>query len=166
MPCGSCKMEASYQLLKTFGTWPKDTSRHGSAFITCLQTIQFYPSTEACDLALYFGHLQPHATSNPPPAPLCNRNSEFHSSFLSHLVFLRSVRRFLVAANVVPSSSILVTLMKEALSSSETSFFTRATRRNISEDTILHSHRSENLKSYIIECCWYFNLTNPSSLNV
>jgi hypothetical protein len=39
------------------------------------------------------------------------RNSEFHSSFLSHLVFLRSVRRLLVAASVVPSSLILVTLM-------------------------------------------------------
>jgi hypothetical protein len=33
----------------------------------------------------------------------------------------RSVRRLLVTANVVPSSSIIVTLMKEALSSSETS---------------------------------------------
>jgi hypothetical protein len=31
------------------------------------------------------------------------------------LVFLRSVRRLLVAASVVPSSPILVTLMKEGL---------------------------------------------------
>jgi hypothetical protein len=38
--------------------------------------------------------------------------------------------------------------MTEALSSSETSVRTRATRRNILEDDILHSHRRENLKSY------------------
>jgi hypothetical protein len=51
-------------------------------------------------------------------------------------------------------TTLAVTLMKEKLSSSETSALTRAIRRNILEDAILLSHCRENLKSYIALTGW------------
>jgi hypothetical protein len=74
-------------------------------------------------------------------------HSHRRENLKSHLVRRRSERRLLVAACVVPSSPIFVTLLKEAPGSSETSVLTRATRRSNPEDTILHSHRRGNLKS-------------------
>jgi hypothetical protein len=64
----------------------------------------------------------------------------------SSTVFLHSVLRLLVTAND-PSLPNLVTLMMEAIHSSETPVLTRSTRRNIPEDGISHSR--ENLKSYV-----------------
>jgi hypothetical protein len=58
-----------------------------------------------------------------------------------------SVLRLLATANV-HSSPIIVTLMMEAVRSSETSVLTRATRRKIPDGGILQSHRRENLKAY------------------
>jgi hypothetical protein len=44
--------------------------------------------------------------------------------------------------------------MMEAIPSSETSVFAIVTGCNVAEDSILHSYRSENLKSYISLAAW------------
>jgi hypothetical protein len=70
------------------------------------------------------------------------------------IVLNRNKLRLIVTAKFVPSSLILVTLMIEAIRSSETSVFIRATRRNVSKDGILLSHRRESLKSCVTLTGW------------
>jgi hypothetical protein len=62
----------------------------------------------------------------------------------------------LVIANVFPTSTILVTLIMEALRSSETSVLKRSTGHRIPKDGILHSYRRKNSKSYL-----FFSVTYP-----
>jgi hypothetical protein len=62
-------------------------------------------------------------------------------------ILCHSVHRLVVTATIVPSSPILVTLMIEALRSSELLVLTGATQ--LTADGVLHSYRRENPLSYI-----------------
>jgi hypothetical protein len=71
------------------------------------------------------------------------------------------LQRASAADIVVSGSQIFVTLLIEAVLSSETSVLTRSTWRLIQEDGILHSHRRENLKSYRLQTfifLWAFGI--------
>jgi hypothetical protein len=74
----------------------------------------------------------------------------------------------LLTANVVPSSPSLVTLMMEAIRYSETSVLTRATHRNIPQDSILKSKSISVTGNWVlhgyrlvrIKCCLDSQLTD------
>jgi hypothetical protein len=77
------------------------------------------------------------------------KNRRFGGTYRLHHQGLRSVCRLIVTANV-QSSQILVTLMMEALSSSETSVLTRATRRNIPEYLVLPMLHCSSSRSVLV----------------
>jgi hypothetical protein len=79
---------------------------------------------------------------------------QFPKYSLYECLWLQIKNSVLCDANVVPGSPILATLMMVTILSSETWVLTRATRRKTSEDGVLHSHRRENLKSYITLTGW------------
>jgi hypothetical protein len=62
------------------------------------------------------------------------------SAVTRKIVFLRSMLQLLVTADVAPSSAKLATLMIEPI-------IIRATRHNITEEDVLHSHCRQHLKS-------------------
>jgi hypothetical protein len=81
--------------------------------------------------------------------------SEEHIAFIIKMERIRELGTTLaITGNCCNSSLILSTLMMEGILSYERLVVTRATRRHIPEDGILHSNRSENLKSYIALTGW------------
>jgi hypothetical protein len=69
---------------------------------------------------------------------------------IASIIRMQRIRELGTIANIVSNSLILPTLVMKAIFSSETSAFTRATSIHIPEDGIIHNHRRQNLKSYVL----------------
>jgi hypothetical protein len=61
-----------------------------------------------------------------------------HMALVGIHIFIRNMLRMIVITKVALSSAILVTLMMEAIRSSETLVLTKDMQHNIPEDGILH----------------------------
>jgi hypothetical protein len=83
---------------------------------------------------------QTHAITCYPHSSLHPQSGILYECFPSHTVFLRIVLQLIVTANVVPISQIFISLMMEAMRSSETWVLRRAIWHDIPEDSILHNH--------------------------
>jgi hypothetical protein len=62
----------------------------------------------------------------------------------------------MVSSGLLRHLALVRTDVSEEPGASETSVLLRATRHNNPEDTILHSHRRENVKSYKIIVYWVY----------
>jgi hypothetical protein len=82
------------------------------------------------------------------------KNRRFGGTYHLHYQDEKNQRAGNVCSNFILSSLIPLTLMREDIYSSETSVLMRDTLRHIREDGILHSHRRQDLKSYIALMDW------------